>query len=297
MTLGIYILSYNRRDDIGVVLDKLIALEDFNEIIELIVLDQCSTDGTDRFIQNMYPSVKLIKAEKNLGVAGGRDKLFRVSKADICIFLDDDSFFNSSGSLVKIANIFRQNDNLDFLSFNVRSIKGDLRDWPHPRTLKAKHDKRWKCQNFVGCGHAIRRSSYFLTDGYSVNDEFYAEELELCWKFYSLRGHLSGLYVGDILITHLASEKSRLYWSDKRLYFRVRNRLKYYIENFSLWSPLSYIFISGYVVSDLIIAAKYRNFGAFVTGIRDIKYRHTGRIKLFQSLNYQLITMKRILLG
>ncbi|MDR8393378.1 glycosyltransferase [Aliifodinibius sp. S!AR15-10] len=57
---------------------------------EIIVIEDASDSGTDHWLQANYPGIKYHKTEKNLGLAGSRNKGIELSNGDWIAFLDDD---------------------------------------------------------------------------------------------------------------------------------------------------------------------------------------------------------------
>lgn len=63
------------------------------EILEIILVDNASSDGTDKIVKKIFPDVKVIRNEKNLGGTGGRNVGMRQigKSSDYLLFLDDDN--------------------------------------------------------------------------------------------------------------------------------------------------------------------------------------------------------------
>lgn len=87
MTLSIIILNYNTKDLLAQAIDSINTKIDH----EIIVVDNASTDGSSQFIQKKYPSVKLIKAEKNLGFAAGNNLGLKAAHGDFVLLLNSDT--------------------------------------------------------------------------------------------------------------------------------------------------------------------------------------------------------------
>jgi len=66
MKASVVIVTYNHRKYIRQCLESVMGQNPY----EIVVVDNGS-DGTAEFIRNNFPSVKVIKPEKNLGYAGG----------------------------------------------------------------------------------------------------------------------------------------------------------------------------------------------------------------------------------
>lgn len=65
------VITHNRKDEVLECIDSLLAST--YENLEVVVLDNGSTDGTSGHIRERFPQVKLLAVEKNLGAAGGRN--------------------------------------------------------------------------------------------------------------------------------------------------------------------------------------------------------------------------------
>ena len=62
------ILSYNRKDDLRNTLTKV--FEQDYKIIEVIVVDNASSDGSCEMVESEFPQVKLIRLKEIIGIAG-----------------------------------------------------------------------------------------------------------------------------------------------------------------------------------------------------------------------------------
>ena len=58
---------------------------------EVIVVDNASTDGSQSWVKNTYPQVKLIENDKNYGYAGGCNRGALEANGDYLVFLNNDT--------------------------------------------------------------------------------------------------------------------------------------------------------------------------------------------------------------
>ena len=96
------ILSFNRKDDLRLTLQKV--FEQDYQNIEVVVVDNASTDGTLEMVKNEFSSIQLIQLQKNIGIAGWNEG-FKIARGEFILVLDDDSYpdKNSIKELVQTA--------------------------------------------------------------------------------------------------------------------------------------------------------------------------------------------------
>jgi glycosyltransferase involved in cell wall biosynthesis len=96
MTTGILIPTFNRKDFLSQALESV--LNQSHRDFEVIVIDNCSIDGTAEFMAGIKdPRVRYIVNEKNIGMIGSLNngiELFS-DKAEWCAVLSDDDLLDS----------------------------------------------------------------------------------------------------------------------------------------------------------------------------------------------------------
>ena len=85
--VSIVIVNYNGKDLIKLIL-KSVEEINFN-YYEVLVVDNHSTDNSQKYIKKNHPKVKLIKNEKNLSYCGINSAL-RYCKGKYILFLNND---------------------------------------------------------------------------------------------------------------------------------------------------------------------------------------------------------------
>jgi len=102
--LSIIIITWNNEDIIERCLNSL---DFFDASVEIIVVDNHSTDRTVEIIETRYPSVKLIKNNSNRGYAKANNQAIEISSSDYILLLNSDAFVlkGSIESLIDFMNI------------------------------------------------------------------------------------------------------------------------------------------------------------------------------------------------
>ncbi len=90
--IAIGLTSYNAADTIIAAVES--ALNQNYPNFEIVVVDDCSTDATWAVVQNLaraHPDkIRIFQNDKNLGVAGTRNRIIAEARGDFLAFFDDD---------------------------------------------------------------------------------------------------------------------------------------------------------------------------------------------------------------
>ena len=87
--LSIITVNYNGQKDTCALIESI----PFYENMEVIVVDNASTQDEASIIQNQYPQVKVILSKKNIGFAGGNNLGIKESKGDYIFLINNDTIF------------------------------------------------------------------------------------------------------------------------------------------------------------------------------------------------------------
>lgn len=93
--VSVVIATYNSKAFMAACLAPIYGLPE----IEIIVVDNCSSDGTAEYIEVEFPDVNLIRAPRNLGFAGGNNLGFERCNADTVLLLNPDAFLVDTGQV------------------------------------------------------------------------------------------------------------------------------------------------------------------------------------------------------
>jgi len=132
LNISVVIPSYNRKDFLKRSIDS--AINQTKKPLEIIVVDDGSTDGTEAMIKSDYDFVKFIK-QKNKGVSAARNIGIKVSIGEWICFLDSDDEWKKD-KLEKQINAMKSNPGYKFFHSNEIWIKNGLRI-----NQKKKHKK------------------------------------------------------------------------------------------------------------------------------------------------------------
>ncbi|MCG8698035.1 MAG: glycosyltransferase family 2 protein [Bacteroidales bacterium] len=87
--------------------------------LQIVAVDNASTDGTADYIKANYPDVTLLEPKENLGFAKGNNlgiKYALDNDADYVFLLNQDAWLNETGTVSKLIEIAKQNKDFAILS-------------------------------------------------------------------------------------------------------------------------------------------------------------------------------------
>ena len=87
--LSIITVNYNGKKDTCELIDSI----PFNNEMEVIVVDNASTQDEASIITEQYPQVKVIRSKRNLGFAGGNNLGIKEAKGKYILLINNDTFF------------------------------------------------------------------------------------------------------------------------------------------------------------------------------------------------------------
>lgn len=251
------ILSFNRKDELRNTLTKVYE-QDYKNI-EVIVVDNASSDGSPEMVINEFPTVILIRMQKNIGIAGWNEG-FKIAKGEYVLVLDDDSY-PIDGTLKTGIKKMIESEKIGAVSFNVynsiyeRSETSDFLENPY---------------FFNGCGALIRKSIFKVTGYYSDLIFLYYNELEFCSRIYNR--DFKVVYLKNASCIHQQSMSSRGKMSREENPFRSEYRFYYYFVSYSIFILLRINYLPGilfffkWVVNRLIITIKMNYWKSLLRG-------------------------------
>lgn len=87
--VSIILVSWNSRKDLQDCLPSLMAQE--YSKVEVIIIDNASPDRTADWIAELYPKIRLVRNEKNIGFAAAVNQGFAIARGDVLVELNPDT--------------------------------------------------------------------------------------------------------------------------------------------------------------------------------------------------------------
>ena len=89
-TVSIVTVNYNGKKFLKSLFNSISNLDYPKEKIQIIMVDNCSVDGSVDFVRKGFPQVKTIGMSKNVGYAGGNNAAFKKATGDYIAMINND---------------------------------------------------------------------------------------------------------------------------------------------------------------------------------------------------------------
>jgi len=185
------ILAYNRREALSESIRRMTTESGYpSDRLEVIVVDNASTDGTAAMIRETFPSVRLIESATNLG-APGWNAGFAAARGDYILILDDDAYLEPG--VLEVAVRAARQESAGLVSFTVVSS--------HDTTYRFNDEYNTGLLSYWGCAALVSRAALDELGGYDPNIFIWGNELEFTMRLVD-RGY-KHLYLPDATAVHM----------------------------------------------------------------------------------------------
>ena len=190
-SVTIVFLVYNRRDELRVSLQRMLHDSDYEPgRVDVIVVDNASSDGSAAMVAAEFPQVQLIVRTENVGVSGWNEGL-AAARGDYVLALDDDCFLPPDG--LRRAVAAAEAHAADMVSFRVVST--------HDPDHVFSEAYMTGLFAFWGCAVLLRRRVVAALGGYDPEIFVWGNELEFTLRFFD-RG-FRHLHLPEVTAQHM----------------------------------------------------------------------------------------------
>ncbi len=266
--ITVIVLNYNGRHFLKTCFDSL--LKSTYPAVELLMVDNASTDDSVEYTRKNYPAVKIVESGGNIGYSAGNNLGVEKSAGKYVLLLNNDIEV-TPGWLDPIIEEFEQNEDVAAVQPKIRHMLNrdefeyagaaggliDIYGFPFMRgrvfyTIekdRGQYDSNRDLFWTSGAAMAIRKS--VLDESGLLDNDFvhHMEEIDLCWRIL-LQGYRLRIRT-DSVIYHYAGGTIKAQ-SFKKEYWNHRNSIFMMMKNYSsrrLW----YLLPARYFLDVLVI--------------------------------------------
>ena len=250
VSVSVIILNWNGGDYLMRCVDSVMKTDYPGDLLEVIIVDNGSIDGSARLAKKMYPQIKLIENGRNLGFCVGNNIGIKHSSGDIVVLLNNDTIVDRNWikEILKYAQdprvgiigcklYFPGTKIIQSLGFRMRFL-GYWESIGAGQEDNGQFDK-FGCVDYVsGAALAVKRK---VLDKIGLLDPtFYAyyEDVDICY-----RARQAGYKVvtSNAIVYHYGS----LSWNRlpiRKMYLVQRNGIQFILKHYPPKNLLRYIF-------------------------------------------------------
>ncbi len=233
-SVSVVILTYNRKPCLELNLASLVNLQD--EDLEIIVVDNGSEDGTQALVAREFPSVRLLRNDRNLG-AVGRNLGLQAARGDIVVTLDDDVLGLADQDLAVLRDLFARPE-LGAVCFKVVHFStGEVCNWCHHRRAEEDADSRFLTYEITEGAVAFRRAALAAAGLYPVEFFISHEGVDLAFRLMNA-GYVVE-YDSAVTVRHRHERAGRASW--RRHYYDTRNLFWVAARNLPFFYAVKYL--------------------------------------------------------
>jgi glycosyltransferase involved in cell wall biosynthesis len=191
MKASIVITTKDRKDELR---RAIISTIRQTEPVEVIVLDDGSTDGTPDMVRSEFPHVRLVRTPISLGLVAQRNRGALLCSGEIIFSIDDDAEFSSCYVIEQTLALFTHSRVAAIAIPYIEPRKSKLVFQKAPN-----NDAIWVTDVFRGTAYALRRDVFLELGRYREQTVHQGEEMDFCIRLLD-KGFVVRLGFSDVII-------------------------------------------------------------------------------------------------
>lgn len=266
-------LNWNRRDDTIECLRSVLAMDYDN--FQAVLVDNGSSDGSADAVENMFPGVKVLRNEKNVGYSLGMNCGIRYAleqKAKYVLIMNNDTVIDKAAlrSLVETAEsghdvglvtgkayYYNRPDVIQVIGKTISRYSGRIRNVGAGEADNGQYDQV-KQFDLVDDIFLLAKCEVFAKAGmYDPNFFLYWEETDLCARV--RKAGYSLVYTPQAKIWHKGSLSSGGGTNPTNTFYMARNKIVFMRRNFSRSRFLVFLLHLGLVEVPLGVASHMKH--------------------------------------
>lgn len=219
--ISVVVPSFNRCDCVLRLLGDLRRQQGVE--FEVVVVDDCSPDGTPERVRAEFPEVRLFVNEANGGPCVTRNRGILEAKGDLIVGLDSDVSLPDPGLLAGIRQVFDEASSPVGVAMRILAPDGgdDVPRWWHPLPVESFADREFETGYFSGTAYAFRRADLIEAGLFPEIFYMHYEEVELAWRL--LDHGVRILHMPRFEVVHHAAPTARR--NRIHVFFKPRNQI------------------------------------------------------------------------
>jgi len=244
--VSIIIPTYNRRRELIRLVKSIKQSDHPKESIEIIVVDDASTDGTYDVIKKRFPDVKVVRNTKRKMTSGARNTGVKFSKGEYLFFVDHDNVIDRK-AISELVNFMESNKNVGLVGPIMYYYSTPREIWCAGGKLRQPlciqtHIFQYKKSETLPITKIYAIECEYVPNAFMVRRQIIKEigffdekNFPILWEDidFSLRIKQKGyriVIVPKAKVWHDVSTAKDFHINNERAFFRGRNRARFYLK-------------------------------------------------------------------
>ncbi len=249
----IVIATKNRKEMLRAAIESSLAQKGD---IEVVVMDDGSTDGSLEVVRSEFPSVGVQRSEESQGYILQRNRGVELARSNLVVMIDDDCTFEHPETIQQAVE-----DAMPELVGAVAIPFVNIRRGPEMRKRAPSDEGVFVTSSFIGCSHLVKRDIFLRLGGYWPPLRHYWEEADYCYRLLAA-GYITRLG-RSLPITHHYTDLAR--GTRRQRYFAARNTCMFAWHNVP-W-PYFPLHLMGVTLREVRAAMRFGFPGATASGV------------------------------
>ncbi len=208
-----------------------------NVNFEIIIVNNDEKESLEG-IKKVYPEIKLINHQKNIGFGAGNNLGVREAGGEIILFLNPDTEILAQ-NIDDILRRFRKDKKIAVVGPRLVTEKGETQWWCAGKEITflqiiknnigiIECKKIWEsreetfCDWISGAAFFIKKDVFENTGGFDEKFFMYFEEVDLCLRVKKINRKI--LYYPKVSILHKGGKSWKSFWKQKKEFFKSFGR-------------------------------------------------------------------------
>ncbi len=253
--LSIIIVTWNTKQLIEDCIDSIISLPEYSEAFEIILIDNNSTDGTDKLVLEKYKTIKYIRNDINAGYAPAVNQGIKISNGNYILLLGSDTVLKN-GSLSKCISFLDKNENAGAVGCRLvypdGTLQSSCKKFPSFKNgfytylslskLNYDYDMHWfkydetmKVDQIATTFLMVKEDILRKLKGFDERYRIMYNDVDLCYRIWKENKEIYFLHEAEIIHHGCSSTKKADYKVRRIMYEDI---YRYYKSNFGSKSVL-----------------------------------------------------------
>jgi GT2 family glycosyltransferase len=233
--LSVIVINYNTADFLGRCLKSVIQQHDVDA--EVIVVDNCSKDGSADFVRKQFPQVRLIANDQNLGFSRANNQALKTCIGTYVYFLNPDTEIRAN-AFKQMIDFMDAHPDVGLAGTRIVNPDGTLQSSVEIRYPGHRHARRelkglrgdiaW----VMGASMIARMDIIRNIKGFDERFYLYGEDLDLCLRIRKAGWKIS--YIPESVVVHWGGQSERDNLPIKVWEKKIRAESLFYRKHYTL---------------------------------------------------------------